>query len=36
MTNKILTQVLGKYSKNYDNFLKTNYLGFYSKLGDLL
>lgn len=28
MTNKILTQLLGKYSKNYDNFLQTSYLVF--------
>lgn len=24
MINKILIQLLGKYSKNYDNFLKTS------------
>lgn len=32
MASKVLTQLLGKYSTNHDNFLK---LGFSSKIEDL-
>lgn len=32
MTSKVLTQLLGKYSMNHDNFLK---IGFFSKIEDL-